>query len=129
MGCAPPGVTADAAPRLHVVTDNRVERLPDDRPAAADGVLADLVRRAEVLDAQAAAWAPPRWLGLVSVGALLTVVLALLGRQPWQLPHRGPSGVTGIPQSLLTFLLLCAAMCVWTAGRLVRPAETLRSAS
>jgi hypothetical protein len=92
-------------------------------------VLADLVRRAEALDAQAATGSAPRSLGLVLVGALLTLVLALLGRQPWQLPDRGPSGVTGLPQSLLTFLLLCAAVCVWSAGRLVRPAETLRSAS
>src|SRR3954452_11545239 len=114
---------------MHVVTDNRVQRLPDDEPAAADGVLADLVRRAEALDAQGTTGSPPRPLGLASVGALLTVVLALLGRQAWQLPERGPSGVTGIPQSLLTFLLLCAAMCVWTAGRLVRPTETLRSTS
>jgi hypothetical protein len=100
-------VTQDASPRLHVVTDNQVEHL---------------VRRAVDLDAQA----DPQVLrpvGLVAVGAALTVVLALLGRQAWQLPHRGPSGVTDVPQSLLTFLLLCAALCVWTAGRLVRPAH------
>ncbi|PZA18820.1 hypothetical protein, partial [Modestobacter versicolor] len=60
-------------------------------------------------------------------GAALTVVLALLGRQAWQLPQRGPGGVADVTQSLVTFLLLCAALCVWSAGRLVRPAELLPS--
>jgi hypothetical protein len=118
-------VTQDAPPRLHVVTDNQVEHLDD-------GALADLVRRAEAFDARVAAESAPRELhtaGLVGVGAALTVVLGLLGRQAWQLPQRGPGGVTDVPQSLLTFLLLCAGICVWSAGRLVRPAETLRSAT
>jgi hypothetical protein len=57
----------------------------------------------------------------------LAVVLALLGSQPWQLPYRGGGGVSAVPQSLLTFLLLCAAACVWSAGRVVRPAQTFRS--
>jgi hypothetical protein len=65
---------------------------------------------------------------LVAVGAGLTVVLALLGRQPWQLPQRDAGGVSAVPQSLLSFLLLCAVVCVWVAGRLVRPTRTLRSA-
>jgi hypothetical protein len=64
---------------------------------------------------------------LAAVGAGLTVVLALLGRQPWQLPQRSGGGIPDVPQSLTTFLLICAAICVCTAGRLVRPAQTLRS--
>jgi hypothetical protein len=115
-------VTQDASPRLHVVTDNQVERLVD------DGVLAGLLRRAEVLDARVAASRVPRPTGLLAVGLGLTVVLAALGRQAWQLPHRGPDGVTDVPQSLLSFLLLCAAGCVWAAGRTARPAGTLPSA-
>jgi hypothetical protein len=117
-------VTQDAPPRLHVVTGNSVVPI--------DGTMADLLRRAEALDARVAAESAPRALrplGLLSVGGVLTVALALLGRQAWQLPHRGPSGVTDVPQSLLTFLLLCAGACVWSAGRLVRPAATLRSAT
>jgi hypothetical protein len=64
---------------------------------------------------------------LAAVGAGLTVVLAWLGRQPWQLPQRNGGGIPDVPQSLTTFLLICAAICVWTAGRLVRPAQALRS--
>src|SRR3712207_4031250 len=118
-------VTQDASPRLHVVTDNQVERLVD------DGVFAGLLRRAAVLDARVAAESAPRparSTGLLVVGLEMTVALAVLGRQTWQLPHRGPDGVTDVPQSLLSFLLLCAAGCVWAAGRAARPAETLPSA-
>jgi len=60
--------------------------------------------------------------------AALTVVLALLGGQAWDLPHRDGGGVSDVPQSLLFFLLLCAAACLWAAGRVVQPAETFRSA-
>jgi len=164
-------VTQDASPRLHLVTDNHVEHLPDDARAdtvgttdvrttdarttdihtadvrttdvrttdvrttdqvvADGGAMADLLRRAADLDARIAAEAAPRTYrtaGLVLAGAALTVVLALLGRQTWQLPQRGPAGVTDVPSSLLSFLLICAALCVWVAGRLVRPADTMRSA-
>jgi hypothetical protein len=112
----------DASTRLHVVTDNHVD---------GDGVWADLSRRAEALDALVSNRLPARSLrpaGLVLVGGGLTVVLALLGRQSWQLPQRDADGISTVPQSLVTFLLLCAALCLWTAGRLVRPAETLGSA-
>jgi hypothetical protein len=126
-------VTQDASPRLHVVTGNHVidHQLAEPAPAEPGGVWADLGRRAEALD-RVTATAPagsgrPRLVGMVAVGAGLTVVLALLGRQAWQLPHRDAGGVSDIPQSLLTFLLLCAAVCVWTAGRVVQPAATLRS--
>jgi hypothetical protein len=120
-------VTQDASPRLHVLTGNHVV---DGDHADLSGAWADLARRADALDARAAAeptHLPRPAAGLVGVGAALTVALALLGRQAWQLPERGPGGVSDLPQSLLTFVLLCAAVCVWTAGRLVRPAETLRS--
>jgi hypothetical protein len=132
-------VTQDASPRLHLVTGNSVEPLADGteptarRPAevgTGNAVMADLLRRAEALDARAAAETtsrPLRPAGLVAVGAVLTVVLVLLGRQPWQLPTRDGSGVADVPQSLVTFLLLGTALCVWTAGRLVRPATTLHS--
>ena len=124
-------VTQDAPGRLHLVTGNHVDRLPDvSRDEARDdgAALADLLRRAEALDARAAADSSPRLAGPLLVGAALTVVLALLARQPWQLPSRGAGGVADVPQSLLTFLLLAAAACVWVAGRAVRPAETLPSA-
>lgn len=94
--------------------------------------MADLLRRAEALDARIAAETAPRPLrpaGLVAVGAVLTVVLALMGRQPWQLPTRDGGAVADVPQSLVTFLLLSTALCVWAAGRLACPAATLRSAS
>lgn len=123
-------MTQDAPGRLHLVTGNHVDRLPDETPGEAPGegaVLADLLRRAEVLDARAAAERSPRLAGPLLVGAALTVVLVLLARQSWPLPTRGPGGVADVPQSLLTFLLLCAAACVWVAGRSVRPAETLTS--
>jgi hypothetical protein len=57
----------------------------------------------------------------------LTVVVSLLGGQAWALPHRDGGGVSAVPQSLLTFLLLCAAAGLWSAGRVVRPAQTFRS--
>ncbi|WP_138757937.1 hypothetical protein [Modestobacter altitudinis] len=119
-------MTQDAPGQLHLVTGNRVDHLPEETPH--DGaVLADLLRRAEALDDRAARERAPRVAGPLLVGAALTVVLALLVRQPWQLPSRGVSGVADVPQSLLTFLLLAAAACVWAAGRWVRPAETLTS--
>ena len=113
----------------HLHPAARGDRQPPGRTP--HGATADLLRRAEALDARVAAESAPRAVrsaGLIAVGTALTVVLALLGRQAWQLPHRGPGGVTDVPQSLLTFLLLCAAGCVWAAGRSARPAETLRVA-
>jgi hypothetical protein len=127
------------------VTGNHVDRLADaavpgeDRGPAGDvtspvenPVLADLLRRAEALDARVAAERAPRAVrpaAFAAAGVALTGVLALLGRQAWELPQRDGGGVTGVPQSLLTFLLLCAALCVWAAGRLVRPADLLRPAA
>jgi hypothetical protein len=70
-----------------------------------------------------------RPLGMASVIAGLTLVLALLARQPWQLPQRDGGGVADVPQSLISFLVLCALLCGWLAGRLARPAATLRSAA
>jgi hypothetical protein len=107
-------VTQDAPARLHLVTDNHVVT---EKPAPTDEHVEHAVPTARLV----------RPLVLVAVGAGLTVLLALLGRQPWQLPQRDAGGVSAIPQSLLTFLLLCAVVCVWVAGRLVRPAETLRA--
>jgi len=121
-------VTQDAPPRLHVVTGNHVVDARDSTPPS--DAMADLVRRAAELDARVAAETTPRGSrigGLVGAGAALTVVLALLGRQAWQLPGRDGGGITDVPQSLLTFLLLCTALCLWTAGRLVRPGATSRS--
>jgi len=127
------------------VTDNSVARLPEDerrqdertadgrstdQVVADGGVMADLLRRAEDLDAQIDAERAPRSPaagGPALAGGALTVVLVLLGRQAWELPQRGAGGVAEVPQSLLSFLIICAALCVWAAGRLVRPAETLRS--
>ncbi|MCZ2820153.1 hypothetical protein O2V63_07425 [Modestobacter sp. VKM Ac-2977] len=134
-------MTQDASPRLHLVTGNSVAPLaagarpahPEPAEVPTDNaVMADLLRRADALDARVAAETTARPLhpaGLVAVGAVLTVVLALLGRQPWQLPTRDGGAVADVPQSLVTFLLLSAVLCVWTAGRLTRPAATLRSAT
>lgn len=126
----------------HVV-DARDSTPPSDAPASeapaseapaseapASGAMADLLRRAAELDAQVAAESTRRSTGiggLVAAAAALTVVLALLGRQTWPLPGRDGGGITGVPQSLVTFLLLCTALCLWTAGRLVRPGATFRS--
>jgi hypothetical protein len=107
-------VTQDAPGRLHLVTGNHV--VPEAAPTAAEPAVVEP--------------GPPgsRPTILVAVTAALTVVLALLARQPWPLPSRGAGAVSGVPQSLLTFLLLGAALCAWLAGRLVRPRRTLRSA-
>jgi hypothetical protein len=125
--CDAQRVTQDASTRLHVVTDNHVV----DSDPGRDGVWSNLLRRAEALDAHTPARPAIHRLrpfaGMIAVGAGLTVVLALLARQPWQLPQRDGGGVSDVPQSLLSFLMLCAATCVWTAGRLTRPAQTLRS--
>lgn len=103
-------MTQDAPARLHLVT-------ADDTVAAQVEAADDPVRAASPGRRPAV---------LVAVGAGLTVGLALLGGQPWPLPV-WDGGVSDVPQSLLTFLLLCAGTCVWAAGRTVRPAETLRS--
>jgi hypothetical protein len=107
-------VTQDAPARLHLVTDNHVV-------TDGHGVIAE---HGESVGT-GPRLVPP--LVLAAVGAGLAAVLTLLGRQPWQLPERDAGGVAAVPQSLLSFLLLCAVVCVWVAGRLVRPAETLRS--
>jgi len=112
-----------------MVTGNHVV---DRDPVRESAIWSDLIRRAETLDAQRAAPAPGAWRRpavLLTAGVALTVLLALLGGQQWQLPGRGPAGVTDVPQSLLTFLLLCAALCAWTGGRLVRPAALLGPAA
>ncbi|MGY1603694.1 hypothetical protein [Geodermatophilus sp. SYSU D00815] len=57
----------------------------------------------------------------------LAVVLGLLGSQGWPLPGRTADGVTDVPRSLVHFLLVCAALCLWAAGRVTRPARTFRS--
>jgi len=111
-----------------VVTGNHVV---DTGSAAEGAVWSDLLRRAEALDARTATGPGDqgrrRLLAMIAVGAGLTVVLALLGSQPWELPHRDGGAVSDVPQSLLTFLLLCAAGCCWVAGRLAQPVETLGS--
>jgi hypothetical protein len=104
-------VTQDAPQRLRLVAPDRVAT-GTPQPAVEPSGTPDGAVRPVVLAA---------------VGAGLTVVLALLGRQPWQLPQRNGGGIPDVPQSLISFLLICAAICVWTAGRLVRPAQTLRS--
>jgi len=97
--------------------------------AAEDPRFRDLLDRAEALDAAAA---PQPVTGsrarlLVPLAAGLTVLLALLGGQPWPLPVRTGGAVADVPQSLVTFLLLCGALCVWVAGRAVRPERTFDS--
>jgi hypothetical protein len=118
------------------VVEFRDNRVRDDGavPAAPEGRFAELAAEAARLDAELDALTgrertPTGARVLVPVTAGLTLLLALLGSQPWQLPTRVGGGVSAVPQSLLTFLLLCAAVCVWAAGRLVRPAETLGSAT
>ncbi|MQA36255.1 hypothetical protein [Modestobacter roseus] len=119
----------DASPRLHVVTGNAVAPLADaERPALPENpVMADLMRRAEALDARAAAGTTPRAMGPAGLlGSLigLTVLLTVLGRQPWQLPGRDGGGVSDVPQSLVSFLLISVLLCLCGA-RLVRPARLL----
>ncbi len=110
-------VTQDAATRLHLVTGNSVEpvEVVVDQPAAEDQP-----RRTALLG---------RPLGMAAVIVGLTVVLALLARQPWQLPQRDGGGVADVPQSLTSFLVLCALLCVWLAGRLARPASVLHTSA
>ena len=96
---------------------------------AQDDRFGDLLARAEQLDA---AVAPQPVTGsrarlLVPLAAGLTVLLALLGDQPWQLPERVGGAVADVPQSLVGFLVLCGALCVWVAGRAVRPEQTFDS--
>ena len=135
-------VTTRSANHLQLVTDtsftgNSVSEQPDAAQtedarafaAAQDARFGDLLARAERLDAAAA---PTRVTGtrarlLVPLIAGLTVLLALLGDQPWDLPSRVGSAVDDVPQSLLTFLLVCGALCVWAAGRAVRPEQTFDS--
>ncbi|MGY1749406.1 hypothetical protein [Modestobacter sp. SYSU DS0511] len=125
-------MTQDASPRLHLVTGNAVAPLvEDERPAERatpeNPVMADLLRRAEALDARAAAESAPRVLHpatLLLALTGLTVLLTLLGRQPWQLPGRDGGGVSDVPQSLVSFLLISVALCLLSA-RLVRPASVL----
>ncbi|WP_222263441.1 hypothetical protein [Modestobacter marinus] len=110
-------MTQDAAARLHLVTGNHVvpvdvvveQPAPEEQP-----------RRTALLR---------RPVGMAAVIAGLTIVLALLARQPWQLPQRAGGGVADVPQSLTSFLVLCAVLCVWLAGRLARPASTLRTSA
>jgi hypothetical protein len=110
-------VTSDAPGRLYLLTGNHVvddrRTLPSVAPAVApaDEEISPAGTRLPVL---------------IGVGAGLTIVLALLGGQQWPLPGRD-GGVSDVPQSLLSFLLLATGACVWTAGRLSRPAGTLRS--
>lgn len=101
-------VTSPAASHLRLVADE-----PTPAPAAQPAVPA--APDAGVLRA-------------VVVIAVLVAVLALLGTQPWSLPQRAGGAVTGVPQSLVTFLLICAGGCLWAAGRVTEPAEVLGSA-
>ncbi len=110
-------MTQDAPARLHLVTGNSV--LP------VDGVVEQPAPEAQPRPTPLLR----RPVGMAAVIAGLTVVLALLARQPWQLPQRDGGGVTDVPQSLTSFLVLCAVLCVWLAGRLARPASTLRTAA
>ncbi|MEU2350782.1 hypothetical protein [Modestobacter sp. NPDC049651] len=125
------GTHLQPVPDVVEFRDNRVAPLPVDDAAPLTGRWAELAAEAARLDD---ALAPPRREPtgarlLVPVTAGLTVLLALLGSQAWQLPTRAGGGVTAVPQSLLTFLLLCAAVCVWAAGRLVRPDDVLGSSA
>ncbi|GAB4081425.1 hypothetical protein GCU67_18345 [Modestobacter muralis] len=136
-------MTTRSANHLQLVTGtefagNSVSAQPDpaqtedDRAfaAAQDDRFRDLLARAEQLDAATA----PRPVTGTRAGLVvplilgLTVLLALLGDQPWQLPQRVGGAVGAVPQSLVTFLLICGALCVWAAGRAVRPERTFDSA-
>jgi hypothetical protein len=104
-------VTYDAPGRLYVVTGNHIVddvrvAPPSTPPAPRLPVGRD----------------PAGLPVLIAVGAGLTVVLALLGRQAWPLPTRDAGGMSEVPQALVSFLLIAAAACVWAAVRLVRPA-------
>src|SRR3954452_15632735 len=68
-----------------------------------------------------------RWAPLVATTAALAVVLALLAGQRWQLPGRTAGAVSDVPQSLVCFLLVCAAASLWAAGKATRPAGAFRS--
>jgi hypothetical protein len=70
-----------------------------------------------------------RWAPITGTTIALAVVLGLLAGQPWALPSRVAGAVTAVPQSLVTFLLVCAGVCLWAAGRATRPAATFRSAT
>jgi len=97
--------------------------------AAQDERFRDLLARAEQLDAAVA----PRPVSgtrvrlVVPLTVGLTLLLALLGDQPWQLPTRVGGAVGAVPQSLVSFLLICGALCVWAAGRATRPEQTFDS--
>lgn len=101
-------MTTPAAGHLRLVTD---EPAPA-RPAAPESPGAP--------DARA--------LRALVVIVVLTAVLAALGTQPWSLPQRAGGAVTGVHDSLVTFLLICAGGCLWAAGRVTAPAEVLGSA-
>jgi hypothetical protein len=123
-------VTQDAPARLHLVTDNSLATAPaiSPEPGPADtGARSIGPASAPVAEPGGPAAVPVRLPTLALAGVALTLGLALLGRQPWQLPERTGGALSEVPQSLVTFLLVCAAACVWTAGRLVRPAQLLRS--
>jgi hypothetical protein len=68
-----------------------------------------------------------RRLPLLATTAALAVVLGLLAGQRWPLPARAGGAVSDVPQSLVTFLLVCTGACLWAAGRATRPADTFRS--
>lgn len=135
-------MTTRSANHLQLVTDtsftgNTASEQPDTAPTEGTEVSAadqderfrDLLARAGQLDA-AAAPTPvtgTRMRLLLPLTAGLTVALALLGDQSWQLPSRVGGAVGAVPQSLVTFLLLCGALCVWAAGRAVRPQQTFGS--
>jgi hypothetical protein len=99
-------VTTSDAGRLRLVTDaplrTREPGAPTDVPTTRGGVIA-------------------------ATTLARAVALVALGDQPWPLPDRDAGGVTAVPQPLLHFVLLCAAACTWSAGRVVRPAQVLRS--
>lgn len=61
--------------------------------------------------------------------AVLTLLFALLGGQPWPLPTRATTGwqVAGMSQSLATFLVLAAVVCLGAAGSRVRPLRSFRT--
>jgi hypothetical protein len=138
-------VTTRSASHLQLVTGTTFTgNTADEQPAAAPDVatedaqafaaaqderLRDLLVRGERLDAEAVRTpvTGTRVRLLLPLIAGLTVLLALLGDQPWQLPSRVGGAVGAVPQSLVGFLVICGALCVWSAGRAVRPEQTLAS--